>query len=565
MKRNVTAIGFGLALLIFAVFTVSSYLSMAELTTIGKLRSRAFSAIERLGSLSAQIASAEIDKNNYIITGEEDYLVPYYDGALRTVDGELEGLGKLFADKPDQQQRLDILEPLIRRRFANFRESIELRKKSGLNAVVQSGLITEGREIHNAVNDVINRMFKEEEASLAHLGFLTMENAKGLMSKQLLGTLLSFTILYGIFYMLNREMHERRRAEEALQKANKDLSSYVNELEQRNREIELLSEMDSLLQASATFEEAHTVIAKFVQDIFSKESGAVYLLNEPKNTLEAIVSWGDIKPGEQVMGTDECWALRLGRIHQVDATRPEVICHHIKHVLDAAYLCVPMMAQNETIGLLHLLFDSNWFSYSEEVRKHIIENKRRLALTVAESIALLLANFRLREILYSQSIHDSLTGLFNRRHMEQLLERELHRVSRKGYPLGIIMLDIDHFKRFNDTFGHEAGDMLLRELSACLQRGIREEDFACRYGGEEFVIILPETSLENTRQRAEQLRKEAGHTTIIYRGKSLDAITVSMGVAAFPEHGTTADELLRAADTALYRAKEEGRDRVVAL
>ncbi len=188
-----------------------------------------------------------------------------------------------------------------------------------------------------------------------------------------------------------------------------------------------------------------------------------------------------------------------------------------------------------------------------------------LAMAVAENIAFSLANLKLHETLYIQSTHDPLTGLFNRRNMEETLDRELHRMARKGRSLGIIMLDLDHFKKFNDTFGHQAGDALLRELGAFLQKNIRGEDFACRYGGEEFVIILPETSLENTRQRAEQLRKEAGHTTIIYRGKSLDAITVSMGVAAFPEHGTTADELLRAADTALYRAKEEGRDRVVAL
>ncbi len=181
----------------------------------------------------------------------------------------------------------------------------------------------------------------------------------------------------------------------------------------------------------------------------------------------------------------------------------------------------------------------------------------------AGQIALSLAKLRLRETLRLQSIRDPLTGLFNRRYMEESLARELRRAARNQRSLGAIMLDLDHFKRFNDTFDHEAGDALLRELGDFLRTRTRCEDIACRYGGEEFALILPEASVEVTRQRAERLRTEFKHLNVEHRGQSLGTVTLPLGIAVFPEHGTSVEDILWAADRALYRAKEEGRDRVV--
>ena len=223
------------------------------------------------------------------------------------------------------------------------------------------------------------------------------------------------------------------------------------------------------------------------------------------------------------------------------------------------------MAQGETLGLLHLLLNKEWLELPADARDRQKRHKQQLAIAVAENIALSLANFKLRDTLYTQSIHDYLTGLYNRRYMAELLEKELHRMARKKLPAGIVLIDIDHFKNFNDSFGHEAGDIVLREFSLFLRKSIREEDFACRYGGDEFVIILPETSLEKARQRAEQLRLGVKNVCIHFRGHTLDTITLSLGVSVFPQHGLTAETLLRTADAALYRAKAEGRDRVVSL
>ncbi|MFW6357890.1 MAG: diguanylate cyclase [Chroococcales cyanobacterium] len=165
--------------------------------------------------------------------------------------------------------------------------------------------------------------------------------------------------------------------------------------------------------------------------------------------------------------------------------------------------------------------------------------------------------------LHSQSICDGLTGLFNRRYLEQSLIREIQKAKKNKQSLGIIMLDVDHFKRFNDTFGHEAGDKVLRELSRLIQLNIRASDIACRYGGEELTVILPNTSLEHTTAQAELLRQKVKQLKVQHQDDYLDTITVSVGVAAFPEHGTHWEGLLQIADGALYLAKAQGRDRVI--
>lgn len=349
------------------------------------------------------------------------------------------------------------------------------------------------------------------------------------------------------------DVTERKQTAVALQQANENLTSWVNELKQRNREIALLGEMSDVLQACHTVEEAYSAIAQLVQPLFPETSGGIFLIKPSKNIVEAVATWGSPPlPSQKLFKPDDCWALRRGRVHWVEEDGLQ--CEHAHHALPAQSLCVPMMAQGKTLGLLHL--------NSQELGR-LTEAKQQLATTVAEHIALALANLKLRETLQNQSIRDPLTGLFNRRYMEESLEREIYRCDRACVPLSIIMIDIDHFKRFNDRFGHEAGDTVLRELGLFLQKHIRGSDIPCRYGGEELTLILPETSLDIVQQRAEQLRQGVKHLMVLYRNQQLDAIALSLGVACFPEHGLTGEAVLAAADAALYHAKAQGRDRVV--
>jgi diguanylate cyclase (GGDEF)-like protein/PAS domain S-box-containing protein len=207
--------------------------------------------------------------------------------------------------------------------------------------------------------------------------------------------------------------------------------------------------------------------------------------------------------------------------------------------------------------LIQVEFVSNVYMVGSE--KVIQCNIRDITERKQAQDALLKSQALLREL----SVRDHLTGLFNRRYMEETLERELLRASRKGLSLGIMMLDVDHFKRFNDTWGHVAGDKILRELGNLLLGHFRGEDVACRYGGDEFIIILSDASREVTRERANRLCEHTRHLKTHFKGQTFEMITFSVGVAAFPENGTTSEEILKAADTALYRAKHEGRGQVV--
>jgi len=385
---------------------------------------------------------------------------------------------------------------------------------------------------------------------------------EGLLDATLLSALI-FPALYGLVLrpmLRDREALRRGRDElEArveertleLAEASRRLAGTVEDLERSNREVTLLGEMVDLFQACRTTEEAHGVIARCAERLFPGTSGALHVFKASRNLVEAVASWGHAPGAEEPFDPEHCWALRRGR-PQLAGPSSTILCAHIGGSGAAASgLCLPMMAQGETLGVLVLRADVD------------LGPSLRLAGAAAEHIALALANLRLKETLRGQAIRDPLTGLFNRRYMEETQERELRRAERRGSSVGFVMFDIDHFKRFNDAHGHDAGDLLLRELGAFVRSHVRSEDIACRYGGEEFALILPDASLEVTETRAEGLREAVKRLNLQSRGEPLGTVTVSMGVSAYPQHGATAEALLRAADQALYRAKKDGRDRVV--
>jgi diguanylate cyclase (GGDEF)-like protein len=359
-----------------------------------------------------------------------------------------------------------------------------------------------------------------------------------------------------------RDITERHKSTEKLQQVNEKLTTLVNELEQHTHDARLLGEMGGLLQTCLTVEEASTVIAQFAQQLFSRDFGALYAFSDSRNVVEAVATWGESLSSESMFMPSDCWALRRGQVHLVEDPHTGLLCRHLSHPPSASYMCVPMMAHGEILGMLYLQSSMQGLSQPGGIVGRLAESKQRLAVTMAEQVALALANLKLQEALRIQSVCDPLTGMFNRRYMEESLAREVHRATRKKTQIGIIMIDLDHFKQFNDTFGHAAGDALLRELSYFLKKSFRGEDIACRYGGEEFVIILPETPLDITLKRAESLLEEIRHLNVQHLGRTLGTITTSLGVAVFPDHGTTGETVMRAADAALYQAKERGRDQV---
>ncbi len=339
---------------------------------------------------------------------------------------------------------------------------------------------------------------------------------------------------------------------------NQNLADRMGELKQRADEITLLSRMGQMLQACRTDAEAHKVIGQYVSKLFLLTSGAVYLIRSSRNNFEPVVSWGSGSPQleKQIFSLEECWAVRRGQVHIVQDHEVEVYCPHVLATgrSGLATMCLPMTAQGEVIGILHISADTALARFGDV--------ERQLGQAVAEELALALANMKLRETLRHQSIRDPLTGLFNRRYFEEIFERELLRADRNQTGLGVVMIDIDHFKQFNDNLGHQAGDALLRELGNYLLTRIRGTDIVCRFGGEEFVLILPDSSLEMSCKIAEELCEGIAALRVQFRGESLAQITVSLGVAGYPEHGNVMEKLLRSADVALYRSKQAGRNQV---
>lgn len=359
---------------------------------------------------------------------------------------------------------------------------------------------------------------------------------------------------------------ERREAEEELKKSHQKLELSINEMEEHNRKMLLLNEMGDLLQSCSTVDEAYTIIGQLGQQLLSEESGALYMINNSRNIVEPVVTWGKLPVEADTLALEDCWALRRGRTHIFLSNENIVhlICPHLKNRPPAFSLCIPLTAQGDTMGILHIRSDDpGGRPHAGEERLSLPEPKQQLAFAMADSVVLALANLKLRISLRDQAIRDPLTGLFNRRYLEETLEREFNRALRMKRSVGVIMLDLDHFKQFNDTFGHEAGDVLLRKLGGFLKQHLRGGDIACRYGGEEFALILPEVSPGHLLRRAEQLREGIKHLTVPYQGRDLDTLSMSLGIAIFPTHGGTGQRVLNAADVALYEAKRQGRDRVV--
>ncbi|ADV66527.1 PAS domain S-box protein [Deinococcus maricopensis] len=335
----------------------------------------------------------------------------------------------------------------------------------------------------------------------------------------------------------------------ALQDLSGQLQTQVQELEHRNEETRVLGEMNEMLQACVSLNEAYHVVGHYAALLFPDHGGKLYAFGPSRNVLEEAAAWNGAPPSDTIFAPSECWGLRRGRTFLTDGA---LRCQHIHAPTPA--LCVPLLAQGEAVGLLHLV--------APDVER-FTARQQRLAQTIAESVALAMVNLRLRESLRQQSIRDALTGLFNRRYLEETFEREMRRAHRHRHPMGLIMLDIDHFKRFNDTYGHEAGDLLLRALGETLSANVRGEDVACRFGGEEFALLLPGATIEQTAARAEHIRQAVMQLHVTVRGQALGQVTASFGVAVFPQYGEALADLMHAADFALYRAKSEGRNCVV--
>ncbi|MCL1065790.1 diguanylate cyclase [Shewanella olleyana] len=339
------------------------------------------------------------------------------------------------------------------------------------------------------------------------------------------------------------------------EQVNKEKAQQDERIRVRTVEIELLHRLANLLAACNSIQETQKVVEDIVPRILGKINGSVAMMKASRNQLSIQLDWGKPWPGSLVYEPHECWALRKGKYHLANDDYHCLPCAHMGETGDDQVLCIPLTAHGNTIGMLHLYFgDKNAIVSMTTLRS---------AFTVAEHLGLALANLSLQEKLRAQALSDPLTGLYNRRHFEEVLDTSLTTAkSKQGY-VSLLMLDIDHFKRFNDNFGHDAGDYVLKEVSSLLMNTIAENDVACRLGGEELAVIALGCDADAGTILAQQICKLISELHLELKGLSLGKVTVSIGVSTFPDSQVDRSNFVKIADVALYKAKDTGRNRVV--
>ena len=507
-----------------------------------EVESAAASAIGQLGILQA-------DAIGYAVSGDQLRLARF-SGQLPLLDADLKSLRNLVQDNPTQTERVrDFAKAVLAQRDAAVL-AVDTRRTSGKAPAELPDLGVA------AVRGQARLVLDEEDGLIVQRRLASEHTAT--MTRLLTGAAIALSLCFlGFTYWLVRAVHERNASSQLhLQTANSQLGEALGETRRIGESMQRLSEFGQMLQSCHSIDEVREGLPSVLGGLLPQLGGRLALINPSQNLAAIGAHWGNHGlVAESIFAPEDCLALRRGQPYPLAGAKPGFVCKHVAwpnpDMPQADYLCLPLMAQGETMGVL--TFDGDHTPSTAE---------RHLAQAAAEQLAQALANLRLQETLRTQSIRDPLTGLFNRRYLEVSVERELLRATRRSLPLAILMIDVDHFKSFNDTHGHEAGDAVLAQFAEVLKHATRLEDIVCRHGGEEFVVLLQEADEQIAHKRAEQVRLAVSQMTVTHRDVQLPRITASIGVAIFPRDGRTQQDLLRRADNALYLAKKGGRNRV---
>lgn len=356
--------------------------------------------------------------------------------------------------------------------------------------------------------------------------------------------------------MKSAELDEAKRASEVAQA--KALRTLENETA-RQHEASMLAELGDWLQTCKSLEELYTVLKEYMCQLLPDTRGELYVYSNSRDVLDGAMSWGEADLHEHIKA-DSCWGLRRGRNYTKNPEKISFECAHVQEQHTPScddYICVPIVAHGDTVGLLHIQFNC------KDCQSSAVRNPHEFAGQCGELISLAIANVKLRDELRDQSTRDPLTGLYNRRHFLEEMRSELILQERKGGTFGVISFDADKFKSFNDNHGHDAGDMILRAISETMHTLFVSDEVLCRYGGEEFMILLPSASHQQSVDAAELLRTKVQEISVSYAGRTLPTVTISCGVSSYAKDGTRIQDLLKNADDALYLAKDGGRNQVV--
>lgn len=355
-----------------------------------------------------------------------------------------------------------------------------------------------------------------------------------------------------------RDIGARIREELKLKSFNEKLETSLHNVEDQAKEMAMVNDMNIRLRSCSTLDETLSITSLYLKKLFPNTAGTLFIMNHSRNFLEGLTGWNSPQTTETVFAPEDCWGLRQGKIYLYINKEESIPCKHCGKESDLhSYFCIPLLALNEVVGVLNIQLKH---SRSQEDIYNFQKKNFTLIQNIAGQIALSISNIKLHESLKVRSNRDVLTNLYNRTYLDETFERDLQRARRKQLSIGTVMMDLDLFKNINDKFGHEAGDIVLKEVARTITNQLRQGDIACRYGGEEFLMILYDTTVEDARKKVEQFRDAI--SKLEFRFIDLVTITASFGLAMFPEDGTDAQELIKAADGALYHSKKSGRNKV---
>lgn len=550
--RNRLQIGVGLILLLLAALGIITFRAVLDQIETRDEVKNTYELLIGINGVLAAVVDAETGERGFLLTGNDAFLEPYYD-ATANVRRLLRDLQDQAAGNEDRAIRTRQLSEAAGIALGFLARVLDVYREDGPEAARRLVATGEGKEYMDRVRR-IGRTILSEKRTRLEARQLAEERAE---RRTLLAITLSLTVIIALLgwlvWLVHRETRRRESVESAMLVANSRLQESLQETRRLERERQLQHRLVEMLQGCQDRAEACAVIGRTLLDLLPHRAGAVSLFNASRNLVETAHRWGESEVGEAIFEPDHCWALRRGRVHAAGHREITPRCRHLHAQRFDNSLCQPLMAHGDTLGVL-ILADT------EQAVTKLAAGE--LLSSVSEQISLALANLQLHETLRYQSLRDPLTGLFNRRYLETTLDRELSRAERRRGSLSVIMGDLDHFKRLNDTYGHDAGDRVLQEFAELLRTFTRSEDVACRYGGEEFLLILPDTPAEVCLRRATELCAAVRELMPAAHGEEKIRVTGSFGVASFPQHGRTRQELIARADAALYRAKRNGRDQV---
>jgi diguanylate cyclase (GGDEF)-like protein len=347
------------------------------------------------------------------------------------------------------------------------------------------------------------------------------------------------------------DITESIEAQRSLTELNRQLEEKTLKLEAKKQELIYLSDMADMLYSCESKDEVYQAVALTCSKLFPNMSGCICIISNSKNYVQMNSIWGDERTSKEIFLQSECWALRRGKINLLSSGKSGLVCGHLIQPISGAHLCFPLFGQGEVVGILHI--------YAlEEIS---LEDQQTTEI-IARTLGFALNNLSIKQRLTYDNLRDGMTQLFNQSYMETIAEQRLAEAERLGQPLSVIFLDIDNFKSYNSHYGHLTANIVIQGLAKLLLKSIRSFDIACRWGGEEFVIIMPNMTLENLRKRVEQLRVDVERMQLKDGDQILQGITASFGIAV-SEPGITVRDFLNRANQAMLEAKRTGKNRVM--